>query len=89
MEQVLNFDIDCSSLDTPDGLNARTALERLLVGQQVQLKRRTQNGDARARESLRKRRNVARLMVRAGISPASDGNGEYEDCRPIPWPLRR
>jgi endonuclease YncB( thermonuclease family) len=89
-EEVLILGITCPEMRAPEGLKTRDALERILVGRRVELKRRGRDSQGRTiAKVFADGRDVACQMVRAGICRESEIGGEYEVCRPIPWPPRR
>ena len=89
-EEVHILGITCPGIQAPEGSKARDALERVLVGRRVELKRRSRDAEGHTMAKVfADGRDVACQMVRAGICRENESSGEYEDCRPIPWPPRR
>lgn len=83
-ERVRIFGLDCPELRNRGGVEARTALERLLRGATVHLKRRGRDRYGRTvAKVFLDGRDVTCTMIRTGLCREFTrySRGEYEECR--------
>lgn len=75
--------LDCAELPTKQGYQAKHAMEELLKGKKIEIKRRGKSWNRTVAKVFADGRDVACQLIRSGVCKRYaeyDRGGEYEEC---------